>query len=165
MIEKIIDKISSYQFFNFFYPGAIFIAIMGYLMKKDYTDFTIWHLLLSCYFLGMTFSRLGSLLIECPMVKCRFIEKIDYCKQIKAEKKDSKVMLLLEICNTFRTLSATFFVLTFLMLMENCLKIGLNFSNKEVAFCFFIAVLFLFSFKKQYMYVKNRVELITSIDI
>jgi len=160
MIEKIIDRISSYQFFNFFYPGAIFIGVMDYLLKKDLTELSIWYLLLCCYFLGMTFSRIGSLLIECPMIRWHIIEKIDYSKLVKAEKEDSKVMLLLEICNTFRTLSATFFVLTLLMLMEGCLNIELNFSNKEIALCFFIAVLFLLSFKKQYKYVKSRIECI-----
>lgn len=161
MIEKIIDRISSYQFFNFFYPGAIFIGVTDYLLEKDLTELYIGYLLLCCYFLGMTFSRIGSLMIECPMIKCNIIEKIEYCKLVKAEKKDSKVMLLLEICNTFRTLSATFFVLTILMLMEDCLNIGLNFSNKEIALCLFIAVLFLLSFKKQYKYVKSRIECIS----
>lgn len=161
MIEKIIDRISSYQFFNFFYPGAIFIAIMDHLLKKDFAEYSIWHLLLFCYFLGMTFSRIGSLMIECPMTKWHIIEEINYPRLVKAEKKDSKVMLLQEICNTFRTLSATFFVLTILMLMEDCLGIGLEFTNKDIALCIFIAVLFLFSFKKQYKYVKSRIECIS----
>lgn len=161
MIEKIIDRISSYQFFNFFYPGIIFIAIMGYLLKKDFTELSIWHLLLFSYFVGMTLSRIGSLLIESPMIKWHILEKIEYFRLVNAEKNDPKVMLLLEICNTFRTLSATFFILTILMLMEGCLKLELNFSNKEIALCFFIAVLFLFSFIKQYQYVKSRTEFVS----
>lgn len=158
MLEKIIDRINSYQFFNFFYPGAIFIGVFDYLLTKDLKEFSIWYLLLFCYFIGMTFSRIGSLFIEEPMIKWHVIEEINYNRLVKAEEKDSKVMLLLEICNTFRTLSATFIILTLLMLLEDCLKLGLSFSNKEVGFCFLIAVLFLLSFRKQYNYVNKRVE-------
>ena len=129
-------------------------------MKDDFMEYSIWHLLLFSYFLGMTFSRIGSLLLEGIMIRWRMMEEINYPLLVKAELKDSKVMLLLEVCNTFRTLSAMFLVLTVLMLFEKCTKIGLAVSNLRIGGCFFLFVIFLLSFWKQYNYVRKRTEVV-----
>ena len=133
---------------------------MDFLKEDDLLEYSIWYLLLFSYFLGMTFSRIGSLVLEGIMLEWKLMEEINYPLLVKAEQKDSKVMLLLEVCNTFRTLSAMFLVLTILMLSEKCTQIGLAVSNLKIGGCFFLFVIFLLSFRKQYNYVRKRTEVV-----
>ena len=159
LLKSINERISSYQLFNFFYPGAIFLSILKYLQCDFVDSLSMWYFLLFSYFVEMTTSRIGSIVVEDLCVCFGCIKKHDYKKQTEAEKKDSKVMLLLEICNTYRTLSAMFAVL-FVLSILNCL-LGLNILKSDYccgAIFFILFILFLVSFCKQYGYVEERIQ-------
>lgn len=159
LFNSINERISSYQLFNFFYPGAIFLSILKYLHCDLIDSLSIWYFLLFSYFIGMTSSRIGSILIEDGLIKCRFIKKHNYEKQTQAEKVDSKVMLLLEICNTYRTLSAIFLILSILSVINCFFECNIWKSNYCWATIFFLLfILFLISFCKQYRYVEERIK-------
>ena len=164
LLKSINERISSYQLFNFFYLGAIFLGMLKYLQCDFVDSLSIWYFLLFSYFIGMTTSRIGSILIEDRLIKLGFIEKHDYKKQTEAEKKDSKVMLLLEICNTYRTLGAAFSVLSLICLVDLIPRVeifsessSLNLLLYAILFAL-VAVLFIFSFLKQYEYVEERIQ-------
>ena len=63
-MKEIIDKLSSYNIFNYLLPGVLFVAI-----AKNFTEY---NLILDndfigaffYYFIGMVISRFGSLIIE-----------------------------------------------------------------------------------------------------
>lgn len=162
-IKALCEKISSYQLFNFFYPGAIFVGSLKLIGLQWVENLSIGYFILLCYFIGMTSSRIGSLIIEDSLIKTGFITKHDYDKQIKAESKDSKVMLLLEICNTYRTISAVFLLLTILCIV-NFIK-PLNISHPCACWgivSFLLCILFGVAFCKQYKYVEKRINSITN---
>lgn len=160
LLKSINERISSYQLFNFFYPGAIFLGILKCLQCDFVDSLSIWYFLLFSYFVGMTSSRIGSIVIEDLFVYLKWIKKHDYKKQTEAEKKDPKVMLLLEICNTYRTLGAVFLVLTliYLLNMLPCIEIFAKSSCLILLFMVSLTVLFVFSFRKQYIYVEERIQ-------
>ena len=69
-MEDLLAKISSYNFFNFLFPGVIFAVI-----AERVTSYTFLHnnLVIDffvCYFIGLTISRVGSLLLE-PLLLVR----------------------------------------------------------------------------------------------
>lgn len=159
LLKSINERISSYQLFNFLYPGAIFLGILKYLHCALVDSLSIWYFLLFSYFVGMTSSRIGSILIEDGLIKCGCIEKHDYKKQTQAEKADSKVMLLLEICNTYRTLSTMFLILSILSVINCYFECNIWKSNYCWTTIFFLLfILFLISFCKQYKYVEERIQ-------
>ena len=166
LAKNIFEKLSSYQLFNFFYPGAIFIFLLKYSGFNFVDELPVGFLLLISHFLGLTFSRIGSLVIEDLMIKIELIHKLNYENYVKAEKVDSKVQLLLEITNMYRTLSAMFLVQTIVVLVIRFLHINNMSSHCCLALVYFLLfVLFALAFKKQYKYIEERVDANNRIDI
>ena len=178
LLKSINERISSYQLFNFFYPGAIFLGILKCLQCDFVDSLSIWYFLLFSYFVGMTSSRIGSIVIEDLFVCLKWIKKHDYKKQTEAEKKDPKVMLLLEICNTYRTLGSVFLVLSLICLIlsikyliqvfcsfedcslfvDNLIKSPCPMFSFYTLIFILMTILFIFSFRKQYIYVEERIQ-------
>ena len=67
-INKLIDKLSSYQIFNYFFPGVLFINILDYFtiisIPRDRVEFLVF----IYYFTCMVLSRIGSVVVE-PIYK------------------------------------------------------------------------------------------------
>lgn len=85
LVKNIFEKLSSYQLFNFFYPGAIFILLIKYHGLDIMSEMSTGIFLLSSHFMGLTLSRIGSLIIEDSMIYSHFIEEFDY-KEFKFRK-------------------------------------------------------------------------------
>jgi hypothetical protein len=69
-MKDLLDKLSSYNLFNYLLPGVLFAClsepIVGYnLIQTDIVVGVFFY-----YFLGMTISRIGSLAVE-PIAKLR----------------------------------------------------------------------------------------------
>ncbi len=159
LAKSIFEKLSSYQLFNFFYPGAIFIFLLRYSGIDVINVLSTGFFLLASHFVGLTLSRIGSLVIEDSMILFKFLCKFDYKKYAKAEKEDSKIQLLLEIANTYRTLSATFLMLTIFVLAIHFIPINTETSHCCLALIYFILfILFAVAFRKQYKYILERIE-------
>lgn len=159
LVKNIFEKLSSYQLFNFFYLGAIFILLIKYHGLDIMSEMSTGIFLLSSHFMGLTLSRIGSLIIEDSMIYSHFIEEFDYKEYANAEKKDSKIQLLLEIANTYRTLSATFLVLTILILAFHFFPISCMSPRCCLGLLYFLLfLLFAIAFKKQYKYLIKRIE-------
>lgn len=67
-MKDLLDKLSSYNLFNYLLPGTLFVFIekdtFDFLSMKDNVIVAVFF----CYFLGLLASRVGSLIIE-PMLK------------------------------------------------------------------------------------------------
>lgn len=155
LIKLIIDRVSSYQFFNFVYPGLLLSGVFDIYDVVDVFSLNIWYVLLISYSLGMLASRIGSIVIENIFVCCKWMERFDYDEFNKAEKSNSKVSLHLEISNMFRTISATS-LLILIARVANCIyDFGFSMPWGIVLIVLAIFILFCFSFTKQYEYLKK----------
>ena len=99
------------------------------------------------------------------MKKCKFIIEAPYPEYVKAVKKDSKIDILSETNNYFRTLLAGSILLFTIYLCMNLETVwGWLISNwRWIALAGLIA-LFLFAFRNQTDYVRKRVEAVNSQD-
>jgi hypothetical protein len=158
-MKDILEKLSTYNLFNYLFPGVVFVILGEALTDYSFIQQDIVLGVFLYYFIGLVISRVGSLVVE-PLLKwASFIKFADYKEYVTATKKDERVELLSEVNNTYRTLCACFGLLILLKVIE---VLGKKFSIPH-GWEFFILVvtllvMFLFSYKKQTAYVKKRVE-------
>lgn len=158
-MKDILEKISTYNLFNYLFPGVVFVILAGAVTDYSFIQQDVLLGFFLYYFVGLVISRVGSLVVE-PLLKwTSFLKFADYKDYVAATKKDKGVELLSEVNNTYRTLCACFGLLVLLKLVE---ILGRKFSIPQ-GWEFFILVvtllvIFLFSYKKQTAYVKKRVE-------
>jgi len=162
-MEKLLDKISAYQFLNYLIPGLIFVYAIEFLGIYDLQDDNLFLMLFGGYFAGMVMSRIGSLIFEKYLLKWKYIEFASYNNFKEAESKDGKITTLSTENNTYRTLLATFAVL-FLVYGLSLIPCVFDFMHSKWMWLVFLALLcllFLFSYKKQTSYVRKSVEYLT----
>lgn len=161
-MEKLLEKVSAYQFLNYLIPGLIFVFAIEFLGIYDIQDDNVFLMLFGGYFAGMVMSRIGSLLFEKRLQKWKFVRFAPYDDFKEAESKDGKVTTLSTENNTYRTLFATFFVL-FVIYGLNLIPSVSSFMHSKWMWLVLLAllcVLFLFSYRKQTSYVRKTVEYI-----
>lgn len=161
-MEKLLEKISAYQFLNYLIPGLIFVYSIEYLGIYDLQEDNLFLMLFGGYFAGMVMSRVGSLLFEKYLRKWKFVVFAPYDGFKEAESKDSKITILSTENNTYRTLLATFTVL-FLAYGLSLFPCVADFMHSKWMWLIVLAllcVIFLFSYKKQTSYVRKSVECI-----
>jgi hypothetical protein len=158
-MEKLLDKISSYNLFNYLLPGVLFVVILNKFTVYSFVlnDFIVDAFI--CYFIGLVISRFGSLVIEPTLKKIRFLKFAKYVDFVTASKKDPKIEILSEGNNTFRTLSAMFVLLVLLKVYE-----WIEFSfpalkewNPHILIVLLLVV-FLFAYRKQTQYITARIK-------
>lgn len=158
-MKEIIDKISSYNLFNYLFPGIIFVVLLRQLTSFDLileNDFLGAFLY---YFIGLVISRIGSLIIEPIFRKIKLVKFSEYKDFIDATKADNKVELFSEINNTYRTLASLFFCLLFCILYDRLLfNILSNYNINTYTITIGLLILFVFSYKKQTGYINKRIE-------
>lgn len=158
-MEKLLEKISSYNIFNFFFPGAIFSALAEHFHlfgppSDKIVDRLIWY-----YFVGLAISRIGSIVVE-PMLKAaKIVRYSEYSHFITASSKDEKLAILVEVSNTYRTLLAMLATLA-ATFAGNSIANHLGWSTPTRELILFAAaiLLFGFSFRKQSDFISRRVE-------
>jgi len=158
-MKEIIDKFSSYNLFNYLFPGIVFVISAKALTHYSFIQQDIVLGIFLYYFIGLVISRFGSLVIE-PLLKwLSFLKFIDYKDFVVASKKDEKVELFSEVNNTYRTLCACFTLLILLKIFESLENKFLLLKDWEAfILTVLLLVVFLFSYKKQTDYIKQRVK-------
>src|SRR5690242_15561755 len=110
-MKDLLDKLSSYNLFNYLLPGTIFVAgaerVTNYRFRSD----SIVIDLFAYYFIGLVISRLASLVVAPLLEKIEFVKFAPYPDYISASDKDAKIDVLSEQNNTYRTLAALFLAL------------------------------------------------------
>ncbi|MCB0707352.1 MAG: hypothetical protein KDC34_18675 [Saprospiraceae bacterium] len=158
-MKELIDKISSYNIFNYLFPGLIYVAIL-----REFTVFDIYQEnnfigAFLYYFAGLVISRFGSLVIEPILKRLKFVKYASYEDYIAASDKDNKIELFSEINNMYRTLIA----MLILLLLAKLFEITTNKLDIPQSWEFGILILalltiFIFSYRKQTNYVVKRVD-------
>lgn len=158
-MKDIIEKLSSYNIFNYLLPGVVFVAISKSLTRYDFVQEDIVIAFFLYYFIGLVISRIGSAVIE-PILKwIKFVKFSDYREYLEASNQDKFIEVLSESNNMYRTFLSLFLSLSFLMIFEtfsdrfNCL----NSISSEIAIIGLL-LLFAFSYRKQTAYITKRVD-------
>ncbi len=157
-MKEIIDKLSSYNIFNYLLPGVLFVAIAKYFTEYNFILENDFIGAFFYYFIGMVISRFGSLIIEPILKKFKFVKFSDYSDFISASKKDTKIELFSEVNNTYRTITSMLFLLLILKLYNHC-DFQYHFT-KGISLCVVIVLvllMFLFAYRKQTSYINKRI--------
>jgi len=156
-MKEIIEKLSSYNLFNYLFPGILYVIIVKKITTYNLIQENILIGVFLYYFIGLVISRIGSLLIE-PILK-KIAVFADYSDFISASKEDNKIELFSEVNNMYRTLISLFVVILVSKLYD-ILSNNYNFLKIVLPYLLVIAllILFVFSFKKQTAYIVKRVN-------
>lgn len=162
-MDKLLDKLSSYNLFNYLIPGLVFGGIFVELDFFEFPTKNVFADLVAAYALGLLISRLGSLLVE-PLFKYfKIIEFSDYPDYVYACDNDEKIEIFVEQTNSYRT-----FLAGFLLILASyptvVLADHLNLSSNARSVSLLVAGLLIciWSYKKQSDYVSKRVNARTS---
>lgn len=158
-MKDILEKLSSYNIFNYLFPGVLFAAMSDIILTSN-------SLLLDdnvvgvffYYFYGIVISRVGSLLIEPFLRWAHIIHFAPYTDFITASKLDHKIELLSESNNMYRTLISVFFCLLLLSFFEYIEQEISFLSNHSLIIAVLVLlILFALSYRKQTAYLKSRI--------
>jgi len=157
-MNEILNKLSSYNILNYLIPGAVFSVIAERLSLLS-SPGEIIQQLVWFYFLGMAISRLGSVIVEPFLGWLGFIAYSDYCDYLAACEMDSKIEVLVEASNTYRTIATAFVSILALILFSHISdRAGLDSTLQEKTAIGLLSALFLLSFRKQANFVASRVK-------
>jgi hypothetical protein len=157
-MNELLNKLSSYNIFNYLLPGAIFAILAGRVIQHPLVQADIVTNLFLYYFLGLVISRFGSLIVE-PLLKgLKFVKFADYKDFVAVSQKDAKLDVLSEVNNTYRTLASMF---SLLLLLKLYMKLELKFPCLKpwdfTIFAGLLLVMFLLSYRKQTSYITKRI--------
>lgn len=158
-MKEIIDKLSSYNIFNYLLPGILFVGLGKEITSFSFVQNNLLIGLFLYYFIGLIISRLGSLTLE-PLFK-KFVKFAEYEDYVKASKLDPKIETFSEQNNMYRSLCMLSITLILLKIYDLVWG-SRSLDNVAIIFIFLIglSVLFLFAYKKQTEeYVVKRVKI------
>lgn len=158
-MKEIIDKLTSYNLFNYLLPGTIFVVTLDGLNLYSFTQENLIIGAFVYYFVGLVISRFGSLVVEPFLKKVKFVKFVDYKRFVTAKKKDEQIELFSEINNMYRTFIAMFvlfFVAMLYKIIEDRLPALGAWDLHILIFALF--VMLLYSYKKQTEYINKRVK-------
>jgi hypothetical protein len=158
-VKELLEKLTSYNLFNYLLPGIVFAVLAQSLTKFSFAQSDLLVAAFMYYFIGLVISRVGSLFIE-PILKwIRFVRFATYKDFVGACKEDSKIEILSEANNSYRTLAALFVTLLMLKAVE---KAEDHFpwisAYRFTVLLFLLLLMFLFAYRKQTAYIAKRVE-------
>lgn len=158
-MKELLDKLSSYNIFNYLLPGILFVVISKYVSTYSIVQTDILLGVFLYYFLGLVISRIGSLLIEPSLKHMHFVSFSDYKDFVLASKADPKIDLFSEINNMYRTMCSLFLNLILLNLFERATgRLPWCAQWNTILFLIGFLLLFLFSYRKQTAYINKRIE-------
>ena len=158
-MKELIEKISSYNLFNYLLPGTLFAALGEQITTYKLIQKDIIIALFLYYFIGLVISRIGSLVLEPLMKKTSFVTFAPYKDFVAVSTKDQKIETLSEVNNMYRTLCSLSVAVGGLKLYEwlSCLSTWVAQVGPYVFFVLLFA-LFSFSYRKQTNYITKRIE-------
>jgi len=158
-MKELLDKISSYNLFNYLLPGVLFAVVANKITNYTIPLDNVFVGAFICYFIGLVVSRFGSLIIEPTLKKIGFLKFAAYSGFVSESKIDSKIDLLSEVNNMYRTLSSLF-VLTLLLKFYEVLEKKITGLSEWSSYILLLLLLsmFLFSYRKQTGYITKRIK-------
>lgn len=171
--KNIWEKISSYNIFNNFFPGIAFCYLIKFFTNYVLDVGNAWENVCIYYFWGLILSRVGSLVAESLLLKIKiknkktkekeyFIQRATYTKYSKVSERVPFIKILNETNNMYRTMIVVFTSVIVIKMYELISACFLNISGQleNIIVVLFLVVgmfVFVFSYKKQTDYIRNRV--------
>lgn len=160
-MEKVIDKISTYNIFNYLLPGVLFVVLAKSFLFVDLTQGDIILDVFIYYFVGLVISRFGSLVIETLLKKIKFLKFAKHEDFVAVSKIDPKLEILSQENNIYRTFISMFVLLLLSKLYIHIRIIYPHLQNWDFhILTFLLSVMFLYSYRKQTAYIFNRINTI-----
>jgi hypothetical protein len=158
-MNDLLQKISSYNIFNYMLPGVLFAVLGTNISTFDFVVDPIILGLFVYYFYGLVVSRIGSLVVEPLLKKMGIVAFASYGDFISASQADSKLEVLSEANNSYRTLASLFLCLSVLILID-WIKSTIAISDKVsmIVSVVLVLLLFILSYRKQSQYITRRIE-------
>jgi hypothetical protein len=158
-MKELLEKISTYHILNYLLPGTIFGIISEKFVGYSLTNKDILIEIFTFYFAGLVISRFSSIVIEPLFKRLSIIKFAPYSQFLSASKKDSKLELLSEENNMYRSFTATFLLLLLFKVwvaIENKVEI-LKHSELYILISLLLIV-FIISYRKQTRYITSRIK-------
>lgn len=158
-MNELLNKISSYNLFNYLLPGVIFAVLASEITRYPLVQRDILTGAFLYYFIGLVVSRFGSLIVE-PLLKwLSFVKFADYKDFVAASKQDEKLEVLSEVNNTYRTLCSVFSLLLILKLYAKIEeRVAFLKEWDSMILLVLLLMMFLFSYRKQSTYITKRIK-------
>ncbi|EKD89759.1 MAG: hypothetical protein ACD_32C00152G0005 [uncultured bacterium] len=158
-MKEILDKLSSYNLFNYLLPGTLFITIANKFTSYSLIDDNLIIAAFTYYFVGLVVSRFGSLIIEPTLIKISFLKFCNYKEFILACQKDPKIEILSESNNMYRTFISMLILLLLLKFYE-LIEFKFQFIKNWDPYILIglLLFIFLYSYRKQTEYVAKRIK-------
>lgn len=158
-MEKVLDKLTSYNLFNYLLPGVLFAVALEHLTPYSLTHENIIIAAFVYYFVGLIVSRFGSLVVEPVLKWIRFLKFAPYPDFVVAVKEDQKIDALSETNNMYRTFVAVMVLLALAKGYE-LLSYKIPFFVEHGVLIGFLTlfVMLLLSYRKQTSYIRKRIE-------
>ena len=161
-MNEIISKITPYNLFNYLIPGVVFYKLCDFILDFDIFINQKHHIIINLmflYFLGLILSRIGSLFLD-RMFKYRNNYYEDF---ISASEKDSKIEILSEQNNVYRTMASVSIVALLVQTYSSLASFSLD--KKDIGIlvvCVILFYIFIQSYKKQSEYLCSRIKHFTN---
>lgn len=158
-MKEIIDKISSYNLFNYLFPGIIFVILLNATTSYNLIQENIIEGAFLYYFIGLLINRVGSLFIEPILKRFKFIKFKPPEEYRKASQLYPKIEIFSETNNMFRGMCATFVVLIIFVISEQLgLEVNLSYMLDKIISLLVLFIVLLFSYRKQTKIILDRIE-------
>ena len=158
-MNQLLEKISSYHLFNYLLPGVIFVILSKQITSYSFIQDDLILGFFVYYFIGLTISRVGSLIFEPLLKKISFVKFAKYTEFLVASKKDFQIEILSETNNMYRSLLSMTFLLLALKFYELIsYHLQILQSDRIYILLLFLLIIFLTSYKKQTSYISKRIS-------
>lgn len=158
-MKDLLEKLSTYNIFNYLLPGVVFVAISSSLTGYNLIQDDVLIGVFLYYFIGLVISRIGSVVVEPVLKLLGFVKFSEYRDYIRAAEKDKLIEVLSEANNMYRTLLSLFLCLALLKAFD-VLTGYYPFLNDWLPAIIVVGLLFLFAFsyRKQTGFISRRVS-------
>lgn len=157
-MKDLLDKLSSYNIFNYLLPGVLFAAFADALTTLALVQKDIVVGVFVYYFCGSIVSRVGSLLVEPLLRRIGFLKFAPYEDFVRVAKSDTKLEVLSESNNMYRTFCALMLSVAAVSLYDLAAQSYSLLRTVAPAVCILgVALLYLFAYRKQTDYIAKRI--------
>ena len=158
-MKEILNKISSYNLFNYLLPGTVFVFALSKMSAHNFIQKDLLIGAFLYYFIGLIISRIGSVVIEPILKKWKFLKFAEYSDYVIYSRKEKKIEILSETNNMYRTIVSLIFSLVLVKAFDwITVKIGIGDTWQSVVILTLLLALFLFSYRKQTNYITKRIK-------
>lgn len=158
-MSDFMKNLTSYNLFNNLLPGVVFCVVVTKLYPISLVQTDLVTGVFFYYFVGLIISRLGSVVIEPVLKKIGFLNFSEYSDYIDASKKDTKLEVLSETNNMYRSIFSMSLALVVAALHFYLVrKFEIFKIYSAYAYTIVLASLFAWSYRKQTAYIYARVK-------